>query len=113
MRGRARTGRPAHPPARARQGGGRDCRDRVEGRRALPGIPAEAEEVMVMRDIALCRLTGAPVHFLHLSTAGSIALVAAAKAGGLAVTAEAAPHHFTLTDACVAGYDTRFKVNPP
>jgi dihydroorotase len=82
-------------------------------RLGIPGIPAEAEELMVMRDIALCRLTGSPVHFLHLSTAGSIELVRRAKAAGLPVTAEAAPHHFTLTDAEVATYDPVFKVNPP
>ncbi len=82
-------------------------------RLGLPGIPAEAEEVMVARDIALCRLTGARVHFLHLSTAGSLELVAAAKAAGLPVTAEVAPHHFTLTHAEVAGYDPVYKVNPP
>lgn len=82
-------------------------------RLGLPGQPAEAEELMVMRDLALARLTGARVHFLHLSTAGSVAMVQAAKAGGLPVTAEAAPHHFTLTDACCAGYDATFKVHPP
>jgi dihydroorotase len=82
-------------------------------RLGLPGIPAEAEELMVSRDLALCRLTGAPIHFLHLSTAGSIAMVRGAKASGLPVTAEAAPHHFTLTDADVASYDPVFKVNPP
>ena len=82
-------------------------------RLGIPGIPAEAEELMVMRDVALSRLTGARVHFLHLSTKGSVAIVRAAKAGGVAVTAEAAPHHFTLTDAAVAGYDPVFKVNPP
>jgi dihydroorotase len=82
-------------------------------RLGLPGQPAEAEEIMVMRDIALARLTGARMHFLHLSTAGSVAMVAAAKAAGLPVTAEAAPHHFTLTDACCAGYDATFKVHPP
>ena len=82
-------------------------------RLGIPGIPAEAEELMVLRDIALARLTGAPVHFQHLSTAGAIAMVRAAKAGGLAVTAEATPHHFTLTDECCAGYDPVFKVNPP
>jgi dihydroorotase len=82
-------------------------------RLGLPGMPAAAEEVMVARDIALSRLTGAPVHFLHLSTAASIDLVRRAKADGLAVTAEAAPHHFTLTDAETAGYDPVFKVNPP
>jgi dihydroorotase len=82
-------------------------------RLGLPGQPSEAESVMVGRDIALARLTGAPIHFLHLSTAASIGLVRQAKAGGLAVTAEAAPHHFTLTHASVAGYDPVFKVNPP
>ncbi len=82
-------------------------------RLGIPGVPAEAEELMVMRDLALCRLTGSPVHFLHLSTAESVAMIRRAKASGLPVTAEAAPHHFTLTDACVASYDPVFKVNPP
>jgi dihydroorotase len=82
-------------------------------RLGLPGVPAEAEELMVMRDIALARLTGAAVHFLHLSTAGAVAMVGAAKAQGLAVTAEATPHHFTLTDAECASYDAVFRVNPP
>jgi len=82
-------------------------------RLGLPGWPALAEELMVHRDIELARLTGAPVHFLHLSTARSVELVRAAKAEGLAVTAEAAPHHFTLTDELLAGYDAVFKVNPP
>jgi dihydroorotase len=82
-------------------------------RLGIPGVPAEAEELMVMRDIALSRLTGTSVHFQHLSTAGSIAMVRAAKSGGLAITAEATPHHFTLTDECCAGYDPVFKVNPP
>jgi dihydroorotase len=82
-------------------------------RLGIPGMPAAAEEAMVARDIALVRLTGAPVHFLHLSTAGSVDLVRRAKAEGLAVTAEAAPHHMLLTHAVVAGYDPVFKVNPP
>jgi dihydroorotase len=82
-------------------------------RLGVPGIPAEAEELMVMRDIALVRLTGGRVHFQHLSTAGAIAMVRAAKAGGLGVTAEATPHHFTLTDAACREYDPVFKVNPP
>jgi dihydroorotase len=79
----------------------------------IPGMPAEAESVVVARDIALAGLTGGRVHFLHLSTATSIELVRAAKAKGLAVTAEAAPHHFTLTDSLCCGYDPLFKVNPP
>jgi dihydroorotase len=82
-------------------------------RLGLPGIPAAAEESMVARDIQLVRLTGAPIHFLHLSTAGSVDLVRRAKAEGLPVTAEAAPHHMLLTHAEVAGYDPVFKVNPP
>ncbi len=82
-------------------------------RLGVPGIPAEAEELMVSRDIALSRLTGGRVHFQHLSTAGSVQLVREAKASGLAVTAEACPHHFTLTAAEVASYDPVFKVNPP
>jgi dihydroorotase len=82
-------------------------------RLGIPGMPAEAEELMVQRDLVLGRLTGAPVHLLHLSTAGSVELVRAAKAAGRRVTAEAAPHHFTLTHAAVASYDPVFKVNPP
>jgi dihydroorotase len=79
----------------------------------LPGWPALAEELMVHRDIELARLTGARLHLLHLSTAGSVELVRRAKATGLAVTAEAAPHHFSLTDEQLRGYDATFKVNPP
>lgn len=82
-------------------------------RLGIPGQPAEAEELMVMRDLALARLTGAKLHFLHLSTAGSLAIVRGAKASGLHVTAEVTPHHFTLTDAMLASYDPLFKVNPP
>lgn len=79
----------------------------------LPGWPAIAEELMVHRDIELARLTGGRLHLLHLSTAGSVALVRAAKSDGLAVTAEVAPHHFTLTDEQLGSFDPVFKVNPP
>jgi dihydroorotase len=79
----------------------------------LPGWPALAEELMAHRDIELARLTGARLHLLHLSTAGSVELVRRAKADGVTVTAEAAPHHFSLTDEQLRGYDARFKVNPP
>ena len=82
-------------------------------RLGVPGWPSVAEELMVFRDIELSRLTGAPIHFLHLSTAKSVDLVRAAKAEGLLVTAEAAPHHFTLTDELLSGFDPIFKVNPP
>ena len=79
----------------------------------LPGWPSIAEELMVHRDIELVRLTGAPVHFLHLSTVRSVELVRQAKADRLPVTAEAAPHHFTLTDELLRGFDALYKVNPP
>jgi dihydroorotase len=82
-------------------------------RLGIPGQPAEAEELMVMRDLALARLTGTRVHFQHLSTARSIEMVRAAKADGLPVTCEATTHHFTLTHAACASYDPVFKVNPP
>jgi dihydroorotase len=84
-------------------------------RLGIGGRPAEAESLVVHRDITLARLTGAAVHFQHLSAAESVDLVRAAKAAGLGgrITAEATPHHFTLTDECCAGYDTVFKVNPP
>ncbi len=82
-------------------------------RLGIPGIPAEAEELMVQRDLALARLTGARVHFQHLSTARSVEMVRQAKAEGLPVTAEATPHHLALTDELVADYDPTFKVNPP
>ena len=94
-------------------GGGQMHEGEWSSRLGIAGQPAEAEELMVMRDLALARLTGARMHFLHLSTAGSLAMIRAAKASGLAVTAEVAPHHFTLTDAEVASYDPVFKVNPP
>ena len=79
----------------------------------VPGWPSIAEELMVHRDIELSRLTGARIHILHLSTAGSVELVRRAKADGLPVTAEAAPHHISLTDEQLRGYDPVFKVNPP
>lgn len=82
-------------------------------RLGVPGWPSIAEDMMVFRDIELCRLTGAPVHFLHLSTAKSVDLVRGAKAQGLPVTAEAGPHHFTLIDEMLSGFDPIFKVNPP
>ena len=82
-------------------------------RLGIPGQPSEAEELMVMRDIALARLTGCRIHFQHLSTRRSVQMVRDAIAGGLPVTAEATPHHFTLTHAACAGYDPVFKVNPP
>jgi dihydroorotase len=79
----------------------------------VPGWPALAEELMVHRDIELSRLTGTPLHVLHVSTAGSVELVRRAKASGVLVTAEVAPHHLCLTDDRLRGFDPLFKVNPP
>ncbi|MFV2038702.1 MAG: dihydroorotase [Acidimicrobiales bacterium] len=85
----------------------------LSGRLGIPGVPAEAEELMIMRDVTLSRLTGGRVHFQQVSTAGSVGIVGAAKAGGLHISAEVAPHHFSLTEQEVATYDAVFKVNPP
>ncbi|MCL6557776.1 MAG: dihydroorotase [Firmicutes bacterium] len=79
----------------------------------LRGIPAAAEEIAVARDIILAELTGCRLHIAHVSTAGTVRLIREAKARGVRVTAEAAPHHFTLTDEAVTGYNTNAKVNPP
>jgi len=79
----------------------------------LRGIPAASEEVGVVRDIILCELTGTPLHICHVSTKGSVRLVREAKKRGAKVTAEATPHHFTLTDKLVYGYSTDAKMNPP
>ncbi len=82
-------------------------------RLGLPGWPSIAEELMLQRDISLVRLTGAPMHFLHLSTAGSVKLVKDAKAEGLPVTAEVTPHHLALIDELLSDFNPVFKVNPP
>jgi dihydroorotase len=82
-------------------------------RLGLKGVPAAAEEAMIARDIALLARTGGRLHIAHLSTAGSVDLVRAAKQRGLAVSAEASPHHFTLTEDAVDGYNTNAKMNPP
>jgi dihydroorotase len=85
----------------------------LSSRLGLTGRPALAEELMVLRDIELVRLTGCPVHFLHLSTARSVALVVAARGEGLPVTCEVAPHHFTLDESSLESFDPLFKVHPP
>lgn len=85
----------------------------VSTRLGLRGVPAAAEVTMLARDIELLALTGGRLHVGHLSCEGSVDLVRAAKRRGLKITAEATPHHFTLTDEAVVGYDTSTKVNPP
>lgn len=79
----------------------------------LPGMPAAAEDVMVARNVALAELTGARLHLAHISTEGSVRMVREAKSRGLHVTAEACPHHFTITEETVRGYNTYAKMNPP
>ncbi len=79
----------------------------------LPGIPSASEEIMVARDILLSKLTKCPVHIAHVSTAGSVQLIRMAKEQGIPVTAETAPHYFSLDHTAVMDYDTNTKVNPP
>jgi dihydroorotase len=85
----------------------------VSSRLGLVGRPALAEELMVMRDLELVRLTGCPLHFMHLSTRRSLALVSAARREGLPVTCEVTPHHLTLDESSLESYDPLFKVHPP
>ncbi len=82
-------------------------------RLGLHGIPSVAEEVMVYRDIQLCQMTETPLHIAHVSTAGSVQLIREAKKKGLPVSAETAPHYFSLTEEAVIGFDTLAKMNPP
>lgn len=86
---------------------------RVSTELGLPGIPSIGEEIAVRREIALAEYTGFPVHIAHVSTEGSIRAIREAKKAGIPVTAETAPHYFTLTETLLEGYDTAFKVNPP
>jgi dihydroorotase len=85
----------------------------MSARLGLRGIPAEAEEIMVIRDILLARRTRGHVHLAHMSTAGSVELIRWGKERGINVTAEVTPHHLTLTEAAVGGFDTSAKMNPP
>ena len=86
---------------------------RVSTELGLKGMPTEAEDIMVYRDIALLEKTGGRLHVAHISSGESVELVRRAKAQGLPVTCEVAPHHFTLTDESVRGYDTNTKMSPP
>ncbi|HEX5521798.1 MAG TPA: dihydroorotase, partial [Longimicrobiaceae bacterium] len=85
----------------------------VSTRLGLTGIPNAAEDVMIARDLMLAELTGGRLHIQHVSTRGGVELIRAAKARGVRVTAEATPHHFTLTDEAVDTYRTDAKMNPP
>ena len=85
----------------------------VANRLGYPGIPSASESIMVMRDIALSELTGAPVHIAHVSAAESVRAIREAKARGIRVTAETAPHYFSITDEAVCQSGTHAKMNPP
>ena len=95
-------------------GGSACCHEgEISGRLGLPGWPGAAESVIVARDVQLARHTGSRVHVAHVSTAESVEIIRWAKAHGIAVTAEATPHHLALGTKLVTGYDPVFKVNPP
>ena len=93
--------------------GGQMNEGAISTKLGLPGMPAVAEEIIVARDLALARLTGARLHIAHVTTGGSVDLIRHAKEKGIKVTAEVTPHHLTLTEEKVIGYDTNAKVNPP
>jgi dihydroorotase len=103
----------AHEEDACLRGGGVMNEGVTSVRLGLKGVPAAAEEIMVARDIALVALTGGRLHVAHVSTAGSIAMIRDAKRRGLAVSAEATPHHLWLTEEAVAEYDTNAKMAPP
>jgi dihydroorotase len=85
----------------------------MSARLGLKGIPAEAEEIMAIRDILLARRTGGHIHLCHMSTRGSVELIRWGKERGINVTAEVCPHHISLTEESVANYNTNAKMNPP
>jgi dihydroorotase len=85
----------------------------ISARIGIKGIPAISEEIMIKRDISLAEFTGCPVHIAHVSTEGSVHAIRMAKEKGIPVTAETAPHYFSLDHSAVEGYNTNAKVNPP
>jgi len=93
--------------------GGQMNEGELSARLGLGGIPAAAEEIITARDLALAQLTGGWLHIAHASTEGSVELIRRAKEKGVRVTAEVTPHHLTLTQEKIIGYDTSAKVNPP
>jgi dihydroorotase len=103
----------SHAEERELSKGGLMNEGTVSTRLGLRGIPALAEDIAVARDLMLAEYTGGRLHVCHVSTEGAVALIRAAKGRGVRVTAEATPHHFTLTEEAVAGYSTDAKMNPP
>jgi dihydroorotase len=102
-----------HCEDRALSRGGSMNEGVVSTRLGITGIPSAAENVMIARDLILAELTGGRLHIQHVSTRSGVEMIRAAKGRGVRVTAEATPHHFTLTDEAVVGYRTEAKVNPP
>ncbi|MFN8177947.1 MAG: dihydroorotase [bacterium] len=109
------TGTPiiAHCEERSLSAGGHMHEGAVSARLGIPGIPGAAEDLGIARDVRLAEMTGGRLHVCHVSTARSVEVVRAAKDRGVRVTAEGAPHHFTLTDEAVEGFDANTKMNPP
>ncbi|MEX2554129.1 MAG: dihydroorotase [Actinomycetota bacterium] len=102
-----------HAEDRGLAEGGSMNEGEVSGILGIPGVPDEAEELIIARDLALTKLTGSRLHVPHVSTAGSVELIRVAKRAGVRVTAEVTPHHLSLTDTLVASFDPVFKVAPP
>ncbi|MGH2784199.1 MAG: dihydroorotase [Actinomycetota bacterium] len=102
-----------HAEDRGLAEGGAMNEGEVSGILGIPGVPDEAEELIIARDLALTRLTGSRLHVPHVSTTGSVELIRVAKRAGVRVTAEVTPHHLSLTDTLVASFDPVFKVAPP
>lgn len=109
------SGRPiiSHCEEKALAAGGHMHEGEVSMRLGIPGMPGAAEDLGVARDVRLAEMTKGRLHVCHVSTARSVQAVRAAKERGVRVTAEAAPHHFTLTDEAVMGFDANAKMNPP
>ena len=109
------TGSPviSHSEDLALSAGGHMNEGAVSTRLGIPGIPAASEDIAVAREVRLAEVTHGRLHVCHVSSARSVAILRDAKERGVRVTAEATPHHFTLTDESVEGFDTNFKMNPP
>ena len=103
----------AHCEEKTLSGSGVMHEGKVAARLGLSGIPAEAETVMIARDLLLAEATEGMLHIAHVSTAAGVELIRRAKERGVRVTAEVTPHHLTLTDEALGQYDARFKMNPP
>jgi dihydroorotase len=103
----------SHAEDKDLSGGGVMHAGALSARLGLSGIPSASEEIIVARDIMLAQMSGAKLHIAHLSAAGSVDLVRRAKQAGIAVSAEATPHHLALTDQAVTTFDPVFKMSPP